>query len=743
MVTTALFQEELQPGLELPDFVLYERIGFGGEGLIFSAWDKKNEKLVAIKFFPKRDAEGTALNIARDRGQFAVLDHPNIRKIYEVGDTKDFHYSVMRYFPLGSLSERIFRSELTTQDALYIAAQIASALDFLQERSIVHRDLKPTNILLDIESHAYLTDFGLAKPISQTTQVLHTGHGTPIYASPEQHTLSQVNHKSDIYSFGIMLYEMFSGILPWGGEVALAIMQLDNNEQLPDPREEIPALPTGLVDVLRKMTDLKPDNRPESAGEAIQLILAAFEEAGNELPSKIKSTPVFSDAATINRKEAEYLIEGKFGKWEPNLGTIPISYSHFAFLHSVFSKDNASEALDERNKKFMLHGAFTYGLAIPHWWDTLPSYQEQIAVCQHVIIYEEEKAVKRAIARVLRSVPEDELQMFDVRQIISRLIETADESASHSFKQVVFDLLSAATKPAQRWHKTRFSPEEDTRLAEFALFNADISSEAAQYIGQIKSETAVKKLLEGTEEQPGPHLPTLTEVWETAGSMPRTLPPDIRLQIGVELGWKQMIRGRTALVRTYLAAALAGILSLSLYVFISTRVPSFVTYSRILNTLGSGLLFGPVIGLGIFLSRWVARRLNIFSSTTRVLLGTVLGGFTISLSIMLFHILFLGAAPTGPLITLGSLVLALGFSLMNTSERPIWLQILGSGAAAAVGLTATWAIYLNTNLTPMLYYEESQPLQTALLIGAVSALLGGVSYLYNFREKIGRGIDHE
>jgi serine/threonine protein kinase len=743
MVTTALFQEELQPGLELPDFVLYERIGFGGEGLIFSAWDKNDEKLVAIKFFPKRDDEGVALNIARERGQFSVLDHPNIRKIYEVGDTKDFHYSVMRYFPLGSLSERIFRSELSTHDALFVAAQIASALDFLQQRSIVHRDLKPTNILLDIENHAYLTDFGLAKPISQTTQVMHTGHGTPIYASPEQHTLSQVNNKSDLYSFGIMLYEMFSGILPWGGEVALAIMQLDNNELLPDPREEIPALPVGLVDVLRKMTDLKPENRPDSAGEAMQLVLAAFEQAGFDVPDLVRQPPVFSDPATISRKEAEHLIHDKFGGWEPDLGSIPISYSHFAFLHSVFSKDNASESLTEKTKKFMLHGAFTYGLAIPFWWDTVPNYQEQINVCQHVIIYEEEKAVKRAIARVLRSVPEQELQKFDIQQIIGRLIETADESASHSFKQVVFDLLSAATKPAQRWHKARFSADEDIKLAEFALLDADISSDAAKYIGQIKSETAVKKLLQGTDQLPGPHLPTLSEVWEAAGSMPRGLPNNIRFQIGVELGWKQMVRERTALIRTYLAAALAGILSLSLYVFISTRVPAFVTYSRILNTLGSGLLFGPVVGLGIFLSRWIARRLRIFSSTTRVLLGTVLGGFTISLAIMLFHILFLGAAPTGSLITLGSLVIAFGFSLMNTSDRPIWLQILGSGIAVAVGLAATWAIYLNTNRTPMLYYEESQPLQTTLLIGIVSLLLGGVTYLYNFREKIGRGIHNE
>jgi hypothetical protein len=204
-----------------------------------------------------------------------------------------------------------------------------------------------------------------------------------------------------------------------------------------------------------------------------------------------------------------------------------------------------------------------------------------------------------------------------------------------------------------------------------------------------------------------------------------------------------MVRGRSALIRTYLAAALAGVLSLSIYVFIGTRVPSIVTYSRILNTLGSGMLFGPVIGLGIFLSRWTARRLKIFSSGTRVILGTVLGGFTISLAIMLFHILFLGAAPTGPLITMGALMIAFGFSIMNIKHRSLWLQVLGSGLAVAVGLTTTWAIYLNTNLTPMLYYEENQPLQTTILIGIVSALLGGVSYLYNFREEIGTGNKNE
>jgi hypothetical protein len=151
--------------------------------------------------------------------------------------------------------------------------------------------------------------------------------------------------------------------------------------------------------------------------------------------------------------------------------------------------------------------------------------------------------------------------------------------------------------------------------------------------------------------------------------------------------------------------------------------------------LGSGILFGPVIGLGIFLARWIPRRLKIISRTGRVLLGTVLGGFLISLAFMLFHILFLGAAPIGPLITMGSLVAALGFSLTNQVPTPVWQKIFGGTASTAAGLSITWLISVSNSASPMLYYQKDQPLQTALLITLFSLVLGAATYALKHSER--------
>jgi serine/threonine protein kinase len=735
MITTVLFQEELQPGFTLDNYVLFERIGIGGEGLIFSAWDKNKEQVVAVKFYSKRDEQGSEIDVSSEIAIFSKLHHPNIREIFHIGESEEFFYSVMRYFPFGSLSEKIFRKDLNISEALYIGVQLASTLDYLQEKLIVHRDLKPTNILLDIERRAYLTDFGLAKPISQTTQAMHTGHGTPLYAAPEQHTLQKINYKSDIYSFGIMLYEMLCGILPWSGSVSLAIMQLDNQEQIPDPKEVNPLLPSGLVSVLREMTSLAPEDRSESAGAAFEQVLKSFEVAGNRLPPKMRAPRVFSDPKIVDQKEAIYLLKTKFDKWDPQSEEINLSYTHYAFLHSVFSKGVPGFDLELDALKYLFHAALVYNVSVDHWWDQLPDTPARIEVCQRVIMNQSEQAIKLTVNKILSDFSEDELIQLDTGPITPRLISIADESPSISFKKVIFGLLLATTPQSKRWHKVSFSAEEETKLANMVLYDSAVSQEAARFIGHIKSETALTALLGGTESHPAPHIPALTEIWEKAGSLPTAIPFLKKLQIGIELGGKQLFRDRSQLLKTYAAAALAGVMGISLHVFISIRLPEFLSTTRILNSLANGLLFGPVLGLGIFSARWIPKRLKILSYPTRIASGAVVGGILVSLAFMLLHIFFLNAVPTGSLITLGSILLALGFSFVNSKPYPVWLKALGSGLSTALGLIAAWLISQNTFSTPMLYYQEGQTFQTLLLISVFSAALGGISYLYNFGEK--------
>jgi serine/threonine protein kinase len=734
MVTTVLFQEELQPGLPVGDYILYERIGLGGEGLIFSAWDELHKQVVAIKFFPKRDEHGSPTNISAELAHFSRLEHPNIREILAVGETNDFLYSVMHYFPMGSLSERIFTQTLSIEDALFVSVQLASALDFLRLNNIVHRDLKPTNVLLNIENHAFLTDFGLAKPISETTQVLHTGHGTPIYAAPEQHTLSQITYRSDLYSFGIMLYEMFTGSLPWGGSVSLAIMQLDHREQMPDPRDTNPLLPPGLAGALRKLTSLNPDFRPSSAGEAIQAVLASFEASGFVLPDKLRVFPKFSPMADIREKEACHLISIKQADWDPETEKIKINYSHFAFLNAVFSQESFSSELNQEALKFMLHGALTFGVEVASWWKELDSFQDQIEVCQQVIANENEQAVKRTINRMLESLSEEELKQVESKAITSRLVTLAYESTSLSFKKSIFKMLLLATTPAQRWRRVSITEAADLILASLAQYDEDIRQEASRYIGIIKSEIGVEILLSGTEENPQPDNEALIEVWESAGSMPRGIDPTVKLQLGIELGWKQFARERGQLITAYLATALAAALAVGLHVFISLRVPSFVNVSRILNMLGNGLLFGPLIAIGVFLSRWISLRLRVLSIALRIGVGIMVGGFLTSMGFMLFHIMYLNAYPSGSMVTISSLVLVSGFVLTNLIPSKIWLQMIGSTLSSAAAIILSWLVYLETGATPVLYYRIDEPLRTSLLISVFSVVLGVVPYLFNFRK---------
>jgi hypothetical protein len=151
--------------------------------------------------------------------------------------------------------------------------------------------------------------------------------------------------------------------------------------------------------------------------------------------------------------------------------------------------------------------------------------------------------------------------------------------------------------------------------------------------------------------------------------------------------------------------------------------------------LGNGLLFGPLIGLGVFLARFIPLRLKVMSKTARVITGTIVGGFLISLAFMLFHVMFLNASPNGPMITLGSLIMALGFALTNFVPMPVWLRMAGSTAGTASAIILTWLVYLNTSATPMLFYALNQPLQTTILITLFSLTAGVITYVFSLKEK--------
>jgi len=232
---TASFSDlVIGPGTQLGAFKITEVIGRGGMGIVYLAHDTKLDRPVAIKSLP---AELMGNPMVRKRWKreaqiLASLNHPNVAAIHEIfEEAQGLGYIILEYVPGQTLSERIAQGPVKLQEALSIALQIAEAVAAAHEHGVIHRDLKPGNIKITPEGKVKVLDFGLAKTVSeevgdQQSTITQPGRviGTPTYMSPEQARGKPVDHRSDIWSFGCVLYEMLTGRLAFEGETATEIL---------------------------------------------------------------------------------------------------------------------------------------------------------------------------------------------------------------------------------------------------------------------------------------------------------------------------------------------------------------------------------------------------------------------------------------------------------------------------------------------------------------------------------------
>src|SRR4030095_2228931 len=217
--------QEFEPGLILGHYQLRSVLGEGGMGKVYLAEDTKLKRKVALKVLPvptRRDEEARNRLLCEAQAA-AALDHPNICAIYEVNEESDPYYIAMQYVGGETLEARMARGRLSLGDSLAIASQVADALNEAHARGIIHRDVKPSNIMFDGRGQIKLLDFGLAKTArvasvapdrSEMKQSLSPPgmiFGTVPYMSPEQLRGEAVDARSDIFSFGVVLYEMLSG----------------------------------------------------------------------------------------------------------------------------------------------------------------------------------------------------------------------------------------------------------------------------------------------------------------------------------------------------------------------------------------------------------------------------------------------------------------------------------------------------------------------------------------------------
>lgn len=285
-------------GKPLGNYQIVSELGRGGMGIVYRAYQASLNRYVAIKVLPPQLAidETFVQRFLHEARASAQLQHPNIVTIYDVGSIEHIYYIVMaeiRGEPLSALVRRSGR--LPLDRAVSIVSQVASALDFAHAQGIVHRDIKPSNILVDANDRAVLTDFGIAKAATGAN-VTRTGVvvGTPEYMSPEQARGTPVDHRSDIYSLGVIAYELMGGRAPFVGDT-LAVLHAHAYEPLPSLRTLNPEVSKDVERVIAQAMAKKPEERWPSAGAFAAALTASIQQVTAKIGSKrgkATTTPV-------------------------------------------------------------------------------------------------------------------------------------------------------------------------------------------------------------------------------------------------------------------------------------------------------------------------------------------------------------------------------------------------------------------------------------------------------------------
>ena len=263
-------------GQSLGRYHILEQLGEGGMAIVYKAYDTRLESDVAIKVIRTDTLAPNVLGrtlkrFEREAKALARLTHANIVKVSDYGEFEGHPFLVMPYLPGGNLKERLKKGVLPWPEAVHILIPIALALEYAHQQGVIHRDVKPSNILITESGDPMLTDFGVAKVMEDEVTVDLTGTamavGTPEYMAPEQAISKSVDHRADIYSLGIVFYEMVTGRKPYVADTPLAVLFKQASEPLPRPKQFASALPDKVEQTILKALAKKPEDRYQTMGE--------------------------------------------------------------------------------------------------------------------------------------------------------------------------------------------------------------------------------------------------------------------------------------------------------------------------------------------------------------------------------------------------------------------------------------------------------------------------------------------
>jgi serine/threonine protein kinase/dienelactone hydrolase len=304
-------------GQTISHYKITDKLGEGGMGVVYKAEDTKLKRSVALKFLPPEalDYRERQDRFVREAQAAAALNHPNVCVVHEIDETDGRTFIVMEFIEGDSVKDKVAVRPLKLDEALAVAIQVGEALKAAHAKEIVHRDVKSANIMVTAEGRTKIMDFGLAQ-LSERTKLTKTGSslGTPAYMSPEQALGKEVDHRSDIWSFAVVLYEMISAQLPFKGEIEAAVAySIVNEEPEPltslrvgvpveldrvlakalakDPNERYQHVDEVLVDVRAILRDLEVRQKPHSHRESVGTAATQTVTAGPERASAEPAVP--------------------------------------------------------------------------------------------------------------------------------------------------------------------------------------------------------------------------------------------------------------------------------------------------------------------------------------------------------------------------------------------------------------------------------------------------------------------
>jgi serine/threonine protein kinase len=295
--------DNIQAGRMLGPYRIINQIGQGGMATVYKAYQPSVDREVAIKVLPSQLAGSPefATRFQQEARIIAKLEHPHILPVFDYGESDGIAYFVMRYMDAGTLKDKMVEGRpLPLHEIDRLFTQLAEALSYAHSRGVIHRDLKPANVLIDAHGNVFLTDFGIAKllesaspRLTQTDAIM----GTPAYISPEQAQGQTVDQRSDIYSLGIILYEMVTGSVPFTAETPLAVLFKHISDPLPPPSVLKPDVPPEIEKVILRALAKDPRDRFATAAEFV----AAWEQAlrtRETVPHAPEAAPAPPSAAT-------------------------------------------------------------------------------------------------------------------------------------------------------------------------------------------------------------------------------------------------------------------------------------------------------------------------------------------------------------------------------------------------------------------------------------------------------------